>query len=185
MKEQNTHEKAMKISRMERLVPNRNLMTGIVFLVGVVIGMLIAVLAESFYSTEKVDYDFLQGSMYNFNTPNTTNLDVDVENVKVDISAGFLEENFLQTIVEVKSGEDINLKFEFNPGDFSVALLKPITYGQGSNISGGSGFVNIANKGSNKYVFLLKGHNRLSDQIDVKIYQEGRIIYGNTLLVSN
>nr|NQU91249.1 hypothetical protein [Bacteroidota bacterium] len=185
MSEQNSHEKAMRISRMERLTPNRNLMTGIVFLVGIVLGMIIMLIADTFFSDEKISDKALKGSMYNFNNANTSNLDVNTDAVKAKITAGYLEENFLQAVVDVESGEAINMKFEFNPADFSVSMLKPIDYNQGSSIAGGSGFVNITNNGTNKYMFLLKGHNRLRDNLDIKIFSEGRIIYGNTLIVSN
>ena len=179
----NSSQNSLKKGAFERLIPNNLLRSWLIFFVGIAFGLVFFILFFSEVKTEKPGTTDLAGSMYNFNNSKTSNLEVNTEEVKASINAGFLEDNYLQSVVEVESAAAVNLTFEFSSSDFTVAQLRPLDQSGNSSISGGLGFVNIDNEGKSRFVFLLKAQNRLANRLDLKIYSDNRIIYGNSINV--
>ncbi len=180
----NSSQNSMKQGTFERIIPNSLLRSWLIFFAGIVFGLMLFILFFSEIKSEKPEISDLAGSMYGKNS-STSNLEVDLEEVNATISTGFLQDEYLQTIVEVESVDLVNLSFEFSTSDFSVASLRPLDQSGNSSINGGPGFVNISNEGNGKYVFLLKALNRLANRIDIKIYSDNRIIYGNSISSGN
>jgi hypothetical protein len=183
----NSSQSKLKVSAFERLFPSSNLRLFIVLLIGIGIGLMLFPVTIGLIFTgtnhESIDQSYLSGSMYQFKNTSPPSLELNTEEVTATITSGFLEDSYVQTVVEVESLQAVNLNFEFSTSDFSVATLRSIEQTGNSNISGGVGFVNIANEGKSHYVFLLKAQNRLANHLDLKIYSENRIVYSNSITI--
>ncbi len=180
----NSSQNSMKPGAFERIIPNSLLRSWLIFFAGIGFGLVFFILFFSETGSNKPGISDFAGSMYSKNST-TSNLEVDLEEVNATITTGFLQDEYLQTIIEVESVDLVNLSFEFSTSDFSVASLRPLDQSGNSSINGGPGFVNISNEGTGKYVFLLKSLNRLANRIDIKIYSDNRIIYGNSISTGN
>jgi len=178
----NSSQNTMKQGAFERMIPNSLLRSWLIFFAGIAFGLVFFILFFSETGGEKPGISDFAGSMYS-NNSSTSNLEVNIEEVNATITTGFLENEYLQVIIEAESSVPVNMSFEFSSSDFTVASLRPLSQSGNSSINGGPGFVNIGNEGSGKYVFLLKSQNRLANRIDIKIYSDNRIIYGNSISV--
>lgn len=181
----NSSQNSLKQGAFEKFIPSSLLRSWLIFFAGIAFGLVFFILFFADMKTEKPDESDLAGNMTGFNNGNTANLEVNVEEVQAMITAGFLRENYLQTVIEIESAEAVKLSFDFSSSDFSVTSLRAVEQSAESNISGGPGFVNISSQGSGKFVFLLKAQNRLANRLDIKIYSDNRIVYGNSLTVRN
>ncbi len=181
----NSSQNSLKQGAFERLIPSSLLRAWLIFFAGIAFGLVFFILFFADMKTEKPGVSDLAGSMYSPNNSAQANLQVNVEEVQATITTGFLRDNYLQTVIEMESADAVKLSFDFSSSDFAVTSLRTVEQSAESSISGGPGFVNISSQGSSKFVFLLKAQNRLANRLDIKIYSDNRIVYGNSITVGN
>jgi hypothetical protein len=108
-------------------------------------------------------------------------LPVDLPDVKLNLSANPLPQNFTQLNLEVISDASSIIQLMFNTTSFQVWSLRSMESKPGCQIMAGYNYVEIGNQGQNSYVILLKKLTTIEEELTVSIFLDGNLEF-NTLV---
>ncbi|MDD5507815.1 MAG: hypothetical protein PHD25_05725 [Bacteroidales bacterium] len=172
------HEKSAKNTwqnALNRIFPNPQWNVAWGFIAGMVIGVAVMSLFHLKQPSETVSEMDATGSLATRDTKGTVLLPVDLPEIKLNLTANPLPQNYTQLNLEVISGTSSIIQLMFNTTSFQIWSLRSMESKPGCQIMAGYNYIEIGNQGHNSYVILLKKLTTIEEGLTVSIFLDGNL----------
>jgi hypothetical protein len=160
---------------------------GFTFIFGVFAGFMIFSFIKADIIGPKTSTSEMKGTLYNSGSfDNMKTADV-IQYESALVKAVYNVRYSTQIVeirVELSSTDAVKSTIEFDYNNFSVLNVQNVSVNGESGAMAAGNLIQINNTGSNKFIFQLLNKNRLSHNLDVKIYQNDSPVYQNSIQVN-
>ncbi|MBP6977143.1 MAG: hypothetical protein PHD61_10790 [Bacteroidales bacterium] len=147
------------------------------FIAGILITSLLFSLVFDRSSSGSFSEQDLTGAMSNNHSAATLTLPVELPDVKIDLQAYSMPQDFIQVTLDIDSEKPCLINLFYNNSAFQVWSLRAMQNNPHCEILSAYKEIRIGNSGRNSYTLLLKKLTYVGEEIILDLYIEGNLEY--------